>query len=139
MIDAAQKVEFAFAAKDHGCHPVSLFLGERAWELVEVAPYLSRVPIGSPFLSEWNAGLGDHVGVLIDSAAPPQDVFVHLRVVFVVQDESGQEFFFRYYDPRVLNTYLPTCTPGELREFFRSHPGFHCRKPGVRWVYRLHD
>jgi hypothetical protein len=25
---------------------------------------------------------------------------------------------FRYYDPRVLNAYLPTCTPQELKAVF---------------------
>ena len=36
----------------------------------------------------------------------------------MVQDEGGQEYFFRYYDPRVLRKYLPTCTPEEVRSFF---------------------
>jgi hypothetical protein len=126
VVDAAQSLEFAFAAKRSGCDPVSLFLGERAWELVEVAPYFVRVPFGLPLLLEWCETLGGHVGVLIDSEASPEEVFVHLRGIFIVQDESGQEYFFRYYDPRVLNVYLPTCTPDELREFFGPIAAWIC-------------
>ncbi len=35
-----------------------------------------------------------------------------------MQREGGGTLLFRYYDPRVLRIFLPTCTPAELREFF---------------------
>ena len=35
-----------------------------------------------------------------------------------MRDESGHPMFFRFYDPRVLRTYLPTCTVAELRLIF---------------------
>ena len=35
-----------------------------------------------------------------------------------MKTEEGQELYFRYYDPRVLRTYLPTCTPDELEQVF---------------------
>lgn len=38
----------------------------------------------------------------------------HLRKFLKVQDESGRALLFRYYDPRVMRTYLPTCAPIEL-------------------------
>jgi hypothetical protein len=46
------------------------------------------------------------------------ELFHHLREIFVVTDEEGQEYFFRYYDPRVVRSFLPTCTESELRELF---------------------
>jgi len=36
----------------------------------------------------------------------------------VVKDERGNRLVFRYYDPRVLRVYLPTCSPSELRTVF---------------------
>jgi hypothetical protein len=36
----------------------------------------------------------------------------------VARDEKGRKLMFRYYDPRVLRAYLPTCLPGELRMMF---------------------
>jgi len=32
----------------------------------------------------------------------------------VVHDPDGKPMYFRYYDPRVLRTYLPTCNAQEL-------------------------
>ena len=42
----------------------------------------------------------------------------HFRQFLRVRDEAGREFFFRFYDPRVLRVYLPTCNSEELRTFF---------------------
>ena len=42
----------------------------------------------------------------------------HLRSFLRVTDEAGTVMFFRYYDPRVLRAYLPTCQPEELRAVF---------------------
>jgi hypothetical protein len=42
----------------------------------------------------------------------------HLRGFLTVQDYSGRRLVFRYYDPRVLRVYLPTCTVQELRTVF---------------------
>jgi hypothetical protein len=42
----------------------------------------------------------------------------HLRDFLRVRDESGKRLIFRYYDPRVLRVYLPTCWPAELSTFF---------------------
>ena len=72
----------------------------------------------SPFLHAWSAALGRNGGVLLQSAATLDDLSAHLRKIFVVRDEQEQEYFFRYYDPRVLRVYLPTCTGAELDEFF---------------------
>ena len=33
-------------------------------------------------------------------------------------DEAGRRLIFRYYDPRVLRVYLPTCWPAELETVF---------------------
>lgn len=52
------------------------------------------------------------------SIAPAQELRDHLRKIFIVNDEEGNEYSFRYYDPRVLRTYLPTCTGEEAKEFF---------------------
>lgn len=118
VVDGAQKLELAFAAKLAGYDPVSLFVGKQAPQLGGVAPYFFAVPAGAPYFAAWAESVGGNAGILIDSPADPATLFTHLRGVFVVQDETGQEYFFRYYDPRVLRKYLPTCTAQELAEFF---------------------
>ena len=36
----------------------------------------------------------------------------------MVKNEGGKSIYFRYYDPRVLRVYLPTCNEGELDVIF---------------------
>ena len=118
VLDAAQNLDFAFAARATGARPVSLFVGKRAWQMLEVAPYFLELPEGSPFLLEWAGLLGNHLGVWFESSATPEELLIHLRNIFTAYDEQGADYFFRYYDPRVLRSYLPTCTPAELTEIF---------------------
>ena len=42
----------------------------------------------------------------------------HLRRFLKVHDEDGREMVFRFYDPRVLRVYLPTCRRDELAQVF---------------------
>jgi hypothetical protein len=42
----------------------------------------------------------------------------HFRSLVDANDGRGNSFTFRFYDPRVLRRYLPTCTHEELSEFF---------------------
>ena len=42
----------------------------------------------------------------------------HLRGFLLVHDSRGTRLVFRYYDPRVLRIYLPTCTRAELQTVF---------------------
>ncbi len=46
------------------------------------------------------------------------DLHRHFRHFLIVKDESGRKLYFRFYDPRVLRVFLPTCTKTQLREFF---------------------
>ncbi len=48
----------------------------------------------------------------------------HLRGFLTVRDPSGQRMIFRYYDPRVLRVYLPSCAGEELRTVFGPIEGF---------------
>jgi hypothetical protein len=42
----------------------------------------------------------------------------HFHGLLRVQDEDGRVMLFRYYDPRVLRVFLPTCSPEQLKIFF---------------------
>jgi hypothetical protein len=54
----------------------------------------------------------------------------HLRKFLRVQDEAGRRLVFRYYDPRVLSRYLPTCTDDERRLFFGPISAFLVERDG---------
>lgn len=114
-------IDFDFAAttnRNLGQPNRMLFRGAAAESMAEVAPYFVAVDMNSNFLLNWAERVGRNVGVLFVSAGKVRDTFRHLREIFLVESESGQEYFFRYYDPRVLRTYLPTCKGKAATDFF---------------------
>lgn len=119
VVDAARCLDLAFEAKLlFGMNIHSLFAPDVQTVLWNVSPYAFAVDSDSPYLRSWALRLGESAGILIASTAEDAALYDHLRKLFVVQDEQKQEFFFRFYDPRVLNTFLPTCSPAQLAEFF---------------------
>lgn len=94
----------------------SLYDGESAEELAEVAPYLVSVPAASPFLETLlHEGWGKSWGVFLTSGEPFQRVRKHFRSLLYVEDDAGKRLYFRFYDPRVLRAFLPACD-GEYLE-----------------------
>jgi hypothetical protein len=116
------------AARDPAVYPLllgckeehqSLYEGPKGEKLALVAPHLVGLPAGSPFLPALvEQGWGKSWAVFLTSAAPAADVRKHLRRFLLVRTEAGKEMYFRFYDPRVLRVYLPTCTPEELAQFY---------------------
>ena len=96
-----------------------LFRGELAPDVAEMAPYLVGLLPDSPF-TEWllSESIGKHWGVFALSRQSITEMRRHFRALVMVHDESGMPMIFRYYDPRVLRNFLPTCNGGELKTFF---------------------
>ena len=96
-----------------------LFRGELDPELALVAPYLAMVQPDHPF-TEWvlQEGWGRHWGVFAVSKADFRDLRMHLRTFLKVYGPELKPLYFRYYDPRVLRVYLPTCNELELQTVF---------------------
>jgi hypothetical protein len=98
---------------------VCLYRGELAPDMVHVAPYLVRIGRDTPF-TEWllTNGWGNHWGIFAISPVDLNTLRRHFRTFLMVYDESGKSLYFRYYDPRVLRVYLPTCNAKELKTVF---------------------
>jgi hypothetical protein len=96
-----------------------LYRGELAPDMAEVAPYLVRLERRSEMTS-WilEQGWGKHWGIFAVSQADLRAMRQHFRRFLVVHDYTGKPMCFRFYDPRVLRTYLPTCNGEELAAFF---------------------
>lgn len=116
------------AARDERIYPkiwsaanesVCLHPGQRAEELAWVSPYLVSLAQGDD-LTRWvlETGWGRSWGIFMQSRAAFGELKRHLRALLTVRDEDGKPLFFRYYDPRVLRVYLPTCNADEIRTFF---------------------
>ncbi len=98
-----------------------LFAGTLHPALEKAAPYLIEVgPRDSitdfVLLNGWENAWG----ILIESTSNFRDIRRHLRTFLRVKDEAGRNLLFRYYDPRVLTVYLPTCNAKELNLIFGS-------------------
>ncbi|HLG17538.1 MAG TPA: DUF4123 domain-containing protein [Blastocatellia bacterium] len=98
---------------------VCLYRGEQEPDMAEVAPYLVRLDPDSEF-SDWliGRGWGNQWGIFAQSRADIRAMRRHLRGLLVVYDADGRPLRFRYYDPRVLRKYLPTCNAEELGVIF---------------------
>jgi hypothetical protein len=96
-----------------------LFAGNISPQLREVAPYLVRFDQGDALANfVLDHGWGNAWGIFFSSQASMETLRKHFRRFLRVTDESGRRLLFRYYDPRVLPIYLPTCTNEELTEIF---------------------
>jgi hypothetical protein len=97
----------------------SLYEGAVGAKLVEFAPYLVRLEQDSPLLEVLvNEGWGNSWGVYLTSASDIMQVRHHLRHFLEVGLPNQEQVYFRFYDPRVLRVFVPTCTSEEAKEFF---------------------
>jgi Domain of unknown function (DUF4123) len=97
----------------------SLFATPLPPQLESVAPYLFPLDYDDKktrkFLSNaW----GRNWGVFIRCDTSQDRLRRHLRSFVSVRDPRGRRLLFRFYDPRVLRTYLPTCSSQELGYVF---------------------
>ncbi len=119
LIDAARDPRIYEALKDVGEDARCLFRGALPPVLAKAAPYLIRFRLDFPFgflFSKY--GWGHSWGVPLQSAKSMDALFQHFRRLLTVSGPEGQRLLFRFYDPRVLRLYLPTCTPEELKAVF---------------------
>lgn len=98
---------------------VCLYRGELEPDIAEVAPYLVRLAPEADF-TDWviGQGWGKHWGIFVVTNEDLRAMRRHFRMFLMVYDESGKPLYFRYYDPRVLRLYLPTCNADELSDLF---------------------
>ena len=107
-----------------------LFAGPLERELELAAPQLVELLPGHRLtLRLLDEGFRESWGILL-RIADPANLRHHLRTLLRVQDEDGRKLLFRYYDPRVLRVYLPTCTPDELRQIFGPVDSLLCEGEG---------
>lgn len=96
-----------------------LYAGALPPELQVTAPYLVELDRDDRTTrSLIDYGWGNSWGIFLRSDAGLEKLRRHLRTFLRVRDERGKTLIFRYYDPRVWRLYLPTCSPGELRQVF---------------------
>lgn len=120
ILDSAREIDIAYRllqAKD--VEYISLYKGRREEPIWDAAPYLVRCDADSQ-LFQWilEKGWGNSWGIFLISAAALEALCAHFQQFLLIKTEDDREFYFRFYDPRVLRVFSPTCTPEELKQFF---------------------
>jgi hypothetical protein len=122
IIDAARdrRIYPKLASLQKRVEIVSLYQGALARDLAEVAPYIFCLGSGeSVFDWLWDQGWGRSWGIFLWSRG--QDLASlrdHLRRLTMVELEGVGPVTFRFYDPRVLTSFIPTCSRAELAFLF---------------------
>lgn len=96
-----------------------LYHGRLTPRLEAAAPYLVHLVRGvAPTMELLGRGWGNAWGILIVAPASLDilQLRLHLKKFLRVQSEDGKLLMFRFYDPRVLSVFLPTCTAEQFTQ-----------------------
>ena len=128
-MDTAQKLNSSFD---------SLYRGGSEESLSGVAPYLFSFKHDTLFTSWFiEKGWGDSWGLMVKTSLPMQEVHKHFRKFLLVKTEDGEELYFRFYDPRVLRIFLPTCDRDQIFEFFGKIDYFFMEDEDPAWAIKF--
>ena len=113
----------ADAVEEHAC----LYRGALHPDLAARAPYLVKLRPESTFTcSLLSDGWGRHWGVFVVTATGFEALRRHFRTFLRVRGPDGRVLYFRWYDPRVLRIYLPTCIAAEIAYVYGPVSRFVC-------------
>ena len=132
ILDAAREPSVVDRLKGSGQEHQTLYDGAKGEELAAFGPWLVRLPPPADLLEGLvRDGWGESWGVYLTSEAGLSDVRRHLRKFLMAKLPDGRQMYFRFYDPRVLRTYLPTCKSDELASFFGPIRRYILEGPGA--------
>jgi hypothetical protein len=119
ILDPARERRIYFDLVNSHLEYTCLYSGNIADELEAVAPHLVQLDFADKYTRELvTNSWGRSWGVFLRCSARMERLRRHLRTFLMVNDWSGRRLLFRYYDPRVLRVYLPTCVSEELSTIF---------------------
>lgn len=103
-----------------------LLTGDLPADMVYAAPYLVYLSPDSKF-ADWvfQEAFGKHWGIFVQSPRSMIEMRRHFKALMQTYDERGNPMKFRFYDPRVLSKFLPTCNGGELKTIFGEVQAFY--------------
>jgi len=120
VLDLANAPRLWPALQSSGAPYHCLFRGALHPALRAAAPHLVELVPDGAFTRWLLAEPPGRFGIFLRSAAGMDALYGHFRRFLRVADERGKKFYFRFYDPRVLNLYLPTCNAEELLAWFEG-------------------
>ena len=96
-----------------------LLSGDLAPVVAAAAPWLVAIDEGEPLVGVLREhGAGRNWGILLESDLLLDALRKHLRQFLQAQLPDGTIAMFRFYDPRVFATYLPSAPPEQQAAWF---------------------
>ncbi|MCA9653506.1 MAG: DUF4123 domain-containing protein [Myxococcales bacterium] len=141
LVDGAQDDKVVPLLKAEGNDWRCLYGADLPRALAAVAPYLVALASHYPFAGYFaRDGRGNNWGVMLRSDASIDDLAEHFASMIRARLPEGREVLFRFYDPRVLRAYLPTCSAEELDQVFGPVDSFLIEQGDGNWkVYRREE
>lgn len=118
ILDGARDDQIFATVRDSGLNYVCLYSGVLPNALRMVAPYLVELNPSESFTGRLiDLAWGNSWGIFL-KVRDASRLRHHLKGFLRVRSETGSNLVFRYYDPRVMRAYLPTCHTAELKTVF---------------------
>ena len=119
VLDGASFSNLPAELTHHKAEYVCLYRGELEADIAIVAPYLVSLPPGANITPWVLKQIGrNNPGIFIHTRVPVYELRKHLRTFLMIKDVNDQQVYFRYYDPRVLRSYIPSCNAEEKKTLF---------------------
>lgn len=102
--------------------PISLFEGLKYEAISEYGPFIFRINNFEEFWDWFNEFGGlQSLGILIYSDSAFEELFLHLQSQLMIELEYNEApFFFRFFDPRVVQLIFRILEKDQLKEFFKE-------------------
>lgn len=118
IVDAAQDQQVYWTLTNSFLPHSCLFAGALPQALEMAAPYLVQLDPDDKLTAYLAKNLNRNLAIFLQTDASLRELRHHLRTFLTVKDPAGKRMLFRYYDPRVLRVYLPTCNANELQTVY---------------------
>ncbi len=133
VLDGARDARIVPMIKASGLPYKCLYEGDLPDEILRVAPYVVGLKPNAAFTRALlKEGWGNSWGIFVTVPKPAvvETVRRTMRKYLQVQGPAGQKLLFRFYDPRVMRAYLPSCNPFEAKIIFGSATEILCEEEG---------
>jgi hypothetical protein len=116
LLDAGRDPEVLTFIYGHDLQARSLYQGASEATLGPSGPFLVALdPRGAPLAALLRRAWGKSWGLYLTSNADFDALRRHFRSLLMVRRQRDQaELYFRFYDPRVLSAFVPTCDRAQL-------------------------
>ncbi len=120
VVDAAQNPKL-YGLILRASAQVCLLAGNVPEVLAAASPFLVKLIPGEALFEAWKAeGQGKNWGIMCRSTRPIEALRRHFRQFLQAKLPDGSMVMFRFYDPRVFNTYIRSATPQEQMPWFEG-------------------